>query len=430
VHGQGATQVHASDLTLDKFIDAKTLADAATLPRTTGVPNTVLLTGANGWLGRFLMLEWLERLSQTGGKLITVVRGRDAAEATKRLARAFDSGDPGLLRRFRELAADHLEVLAGDIGEPDLGLDTATWDRLAHSVDLIVHPAALVNHVLPYSQLFGPNVVGTAELIRLAITDRIKPITYLSTVGVAMTVDTFAEDGDIREISPVRAIDDTYANGYGNSKWAGEVLLREAHDLCGLPVAVFRCDWILAHTRYTGQLNLPDAFTRLIFSLLATGIAPRSFYETDAEGNRSRAHYDGLPVDFVAEAITALGVQADEGFHSYDVMNPYDDDVSLDTFVDWLIDAGHKIQRIDDYADWLARFETALRALPDRQQSVLPLLNAYAKPEKPIRGAIAPTEVFHAAVRAAKVGADKDIPHLSRQLIDKYVSDLQHLGAI
>jgi fatty acid CoA ligase FadD9 len=38
--------------------------------------------------------------------------------------------------------------------------------------------------------------------------------------------------------------------------------------------------------------------------------------------------------------------------------------------------------------------------------------------------------VFHAAVRAAKVGADKDIPHLSRQLIDKYVSDLQHLGVI
>ncbi|WP_415630225.1 hypothetical protein, partial [Mycobacteroides abscessus] len=24
------------------------------------------------------------------------------------------------------------------------------------TVDVIVHPAALVNHVLPYSQLFGP----------------------------------------------------------------------------------------------------------------------------------------------------------------------------------------------------------------------------------------------------------------------------------
>jgi fatty acid CoA ligase FadD9 len=443
VHGQGATAVRASDLTLDKFIDAETLAGAKNLSRTTdshsrvassGEPDTVLLTGANGWLGRFLTLEWLDRLSQTGGKLVTIVRGRDAAEARSRLEKVFDSGDPELVQRFRELAADHLEVLAGDIGEPNLGLDSATWNRLADSVDLVVHPAALVNHVLPYGQLFGPNVVGTAELIRLAITTRIKPITYLSTVAVAMTVPPgeFDEDGDIRSVSPVRPIDQTYANGYANSKWAGEVLLREAHDLCGLPAAVFRSDMILAHTQYTGQLNVPDAFTRLIFSLVSTGIAPRSFYQTDAAGNRPRAHYDGLPVDFVAESITTLGKQVTERFRSFDVMNPYDDGVSLDVFVDWLIRAGHKIRRIDDYNDWLARFETALKALPEkqRQHSLLPLLHAYQQPDKPLRGAAGPTEVFHAAVRAAKIGADKDIPQVSAPLIRKYVTDLQELGLL
>ncbi|MBV8347121.1 MAG: thioester reductase domain-containing protein, partial [Mycolicibacterium sp.] len=432
VHGRDVVEIRASDLTLDKFIDDATLAQAGTLPRTTGEPHTVLLTGANGWLGRFLALEWLERLSQSGGTLVAIVRGRDTAQARARLERAFDSGDARLLRRFRELAADHLEVVAGDVGEAHLGLPESDWNRLASTVDLIVHPAALVNHVLPYDQLFGPNVVGTAELIRLAITARIKPITYLSTVAVAMTVDPkeFREDGDIREISPVRPLDDTYANGYANSKWAGEVLLSEAHDLCGLPVAVFRADMILAHSTYAGQLNVPDAFTRLIFSLLATGIAPRSFYETDAAGNRPGAHYDGLPVDFVAEAITTLGLQNTDSFHSFDVMNPYDDGISLDTFVDWLIDSGQRIARIDDYQQWLSRFETVLRALPEkaRQHSVLPLLHAYAKPEKPIRGAIAPTEVFHAAVRTAKVGPDKDIPHLSAQLIDKYVSDLRYVG--
>jgi fatty acid CoA ligase FadD9 len=434
VHGEGATEVRASDLTLDKFIDEATLSAAPTLPRIAGAPRTVLLTGANGWLGRFLTLEWLERLSATGGRLITVVRGGDADAARDRLEKAFDSGDPELLRHFRELADDHLEVIAGDIGEPNLGLDPATWNRLARAVDLIVHPAALVNHLLPYGQLFGPNVVGTAELIRLAITERVKPVTYLSTVAVAMSVDpaNFVEDGDIRIVSPVRPIDDSYANGYANSKWGGEVLLREAHDLCGLPVAVFRSDMILAHTRYAGQLNVPDAFTRLIVSLLATGVAPRSFYQPDADGNRSRAHYDGLAVDFVAEAITTLGAQVTHGYRSFDVMNPYDDGVSLDTFVDWLIGAGERIQRIDDHGEWLERFETALRALPEkqRQQSVLPLLSAYAKPEMPVLGAIAPTEVFHAAVRAAEVGADKDIPHVTASLIDKYVADLQRLGLL
>ena len=33
----------------------------------------------------------------------------------------------------------------------------------------------------------------------------------------------------------------------------------------------------------------------MMLSLAATGIAPGSFYELDAEGNRQRAHYDGLP---------------------------------------------------------------------------------------------------------------------------------------
>jgi fatty acid CoA ligase FadD9 len=438
VHGADATEIRAAELTLDKFIDAATLAAASSLPSATGEPHTVLLTGANGYLGRFLCLDWLQRLAETDGKLICIVRGGDPQAATERLEAVFDSGDARLLARFRELAADRLEVVVGDIGEPNLGLDQASWDRLAQTVDSIVHPAALVNHILPYDQLFGPNVVGTAELIRLAITSRIKPITYLSTVAVALSVDPaeFLEDGDIRDVSPVRPIDDSYANGYANSKWAGEVLLREAYDLCRLPVAVFRSDMILAHSRYAGQLNVPDAFTRLILSLLATGVAPRSFYQTDAAGNRPGAHYDGLPVDFVAESITTLGEQcattASWGFRSFDVMNPHDDGVSLDVFVDWLIDAGHHIQRIDDYAEWLARFETALRALPEkqRQHSILPLLDAYRKPQQPLRGAPAPTEVFRDAVRAAKIGADEDIPHLPASLIDKYVDDLEHLGLL
>lgn len=438
VHGRDATEVHARDLTLDKFIDAETLSAADQLPRPAREVRTVLLTGATGFLGRYLALEWLERMALVDGTVICLVRAKDDAAARKRLDDTFDSGDAALLAHYRELAAEHLEVLAGDKGEADLGLSQEVWQRLADTVDLIVDPAALVNHVLPYSQLFGPNALGTAELIRLALTSRVKPFTYVSTIGVGAGIEPgrFNEDEDIRVASPTRVVDDSYANGYGNSKWAGEVLLREAHDLCGLPVAVFRCDMILADTTYAGQLNLPDMFTRMMLSLVATGIAPKSFYELDADGNRQRAHYDGLPVEFVAEAISALGAQAvsesGAGFATFHVMNPYDDGIGLDEFVDWLIEAGYRIDRIDDYAAWLQRFETAVRALPERtrQYSLLPLLHNYQRPSYPISGSIAPTDRFRAAVQDAKIGPDKDIPHVTPAVIVKYATDLELLGLL
>jgi fatty acid CoA ligase FadD9 len=240
------------------------------------------------------------------------------------------------------------------------------------------------------------------------------------------------EDVDIRSASPSRSIDETYASGYATSKWAGEVLLREAYDLCGLPVAVFRSDMILAHSRYSGQLNVPDMFTRLILSLVATEIAPRSFYQLDAAGNPQRAHYDGLPADFTAEAIDTLGGDIRDGYRTYNVLNTHDDGVSLDTFVDWLIAAGNRIERIDDYGQWLTRFESAMQSLPDHQRrnSLLPLMNAYARPGEATHGTEMPAQKFRAAVQSAGIGPGGDVPHITEALIDKYVSDLRQLGLL
>ncbi|MFJ5049057.1 carboxylic acid reductase [Streptomyces sp. NPDC088719] len=429
VHGAHRTEVRAADLTLEKFLDARTLAAAPPRPRPDDDVRTVLLTGATGYLGRFLCLEWLERLAPSGGRLVCLVRGSDATAAARRLDQAFDSGDAALLRRYRKAAGKALEVLAGDIGEPRLGLAEDTWRELAHTVDLIVHPAALVNHLLPYGELFGPNVVGTAEVIRLALTTRLKPVNHVSTVAVChgTPAETADENADIRATSPVRTIGQGYADGYATSKWAGEVLLREAHERFGVPVAVFRSDMVLAHSAYSGQLNVPDVLTRLLLSLVATGIAPGSFYRAGA-----RAHYDGLPVDFTAEAIVALGAPITEGHRTFNVLNPHDDGVSLDTFVDWLIEAGHPIRRIDDHGAWITRFTAALRALPEnhRRHSLLPLLGAYAEPGEGAPGSLLPAGRFHAAVREARVGPEQDIPRVSPDLIRKYVTDLRALGLL
>nr|BFD86792.1 thioester reductase domain-containing protein [Streptomyces sp. Xyl84] len=429
VHGAGATHVHAKDLTLDRFLDARLLDATRELPRPTGEPRHVLLTGASGYLGRFLTLEWLQRLAPVDGRLTVVVRGRDAVSARRRLTDAYGSADAELTHTFKTLADGHLEVLAGDIAEPGLGLQEADRERLAADVDLIVHAGALVNHVLPYDHLFEANVVGTAEVIRLALTTKLKPVTYISSVAVSTSPagDPLDEDCDVRTELPVQPVDDGYAGGYATSKWAGEVLLREAHELHGLPVTVFRSNMILAHSRYAGQLNVPDMFSRLLFSVLATGLAPRSFYRTDGDG-AARPHYDGLPVDFTAASVAALG-GATSGYRTYSLVNPHDDGVCLDTFVDWLAADGHGIERITDYDDWLVRLEAALRALPEsqRQHSVLPLLHGYRTPERPYPGSVIPSARFQAAVRRTGVGTAHDIPHLSPGLIRKYATDLQPL---
>ncbi|OMB87914.1 non-ribosomal peptide synthetase [Mycolicibacterium conceptionense] len=443
VHGTEAGEVYARDLTLDKFIDGTTLRTARALPRPNGQVQTVLLTGATGFLGRYLLLDWLKRLRRVDDTVICLVRADSDEEAYRRLEATFDT-DPVLLRHFRELAAERLEVIAGDKGEPNLGLDEERWRQLAERVDLIVDSAAFVNSVLPYRELFGPNVVGTAELIRFALTTKLKPYNFVSTSDVGRQIEPskFTEDADIRVASPVRTVDAGYANGYGNSKWAGEVLLREAHDLCDLPVAVFRSGMIMADPAYAGQLNLTDTVSRMVLSIVATGVAPESFYRLGDDGRRQRAHFDGLPVDFVAEAITTLGWEvarsASAGFETYHVMNPHDDGIGIDTYIDWLIEAGYPIQRVSDFGEWLQRFEAGLKALPERQRqgSVLQMLTLLQQqggeleaPE-PTQGSYAPADRFRAAVRRAKVGAANDIPRVTPEVILKYVTDLQSLGML
>src|ERR1700758_870415 len=73
VHGRDAVEVHAGDLTLDKFIDPTTLTAAPTLLPPSAETRTVLLTGATGFLGRYLALEWLERMDLADGTLICLV---------------------------------------------------------------------------------------------------------------------------------------------------------------------------------------------------------------------------------------------------------------------------------------------------------------------------------------------------------------------
>ena len=127
VHGRDATEVHARDLTLDKFIDEATLAAAPSLPRPSREVRTVLLTGATGFLGRYLALQWLERMALVDGKVICLVRAKSDEDARAPAGRDVrQRRSQSCSSTTGRLAADHLEVLAGDKGEANLGLDAQT----------------------------------------------------------------------------------------------------------------------------------------------------------------------------------------------------------------------------------------------------------------------------------------------------------------
>ncbi|WP_280502294.1 hypothetical protein, partial [Nocardia farcinica] len=76
--------------------------------------------------------------------------------------------------------------------------------------------------------------------------------------------------------------------------------------------------------------------------------------------------------------------------------------------------------------------ETALHALPEQQRkhSVLPLLHAYRRPSPALAGSALPAGQFLAAVRAAGPALGGDVPHLSPELIAKYVRDLRLRGLL
>lgn len=182
---------------------------------------------------------------------------------------------------------------------------------------------------------------------------------------------------------------------------------------------------ILAHSHYEGQLNVPDMFTRLIASMINTGMAPASFYQPDEQ---QLPHYDGLPVDFTAASIVTLANNNVDRYLTYNLVNPHRDGISLDTIVDWLIDSGLNIDRIINYDDWLMKFETAMNALSAdlRSRSFLPLLFGIKKTQQVIPGSAITSDRFSDDLKELSL----TIPSVTPELIRKYVSDLRQLNMI
>ncbi|MGB1158755.1 MAG: thioester reductase domain-containing protein [Porticoccaceae bacterium] len=430
IHGKQAQQVCAKDLKLENFIDLQDLQKTGSAESPVADAKTVLLTGANGFLGHIACIDWLEKLAVTGGTLICLIRATDDHTARQRLDEAFKDLDPDLESRYLTLAKNHLQVLAGDISEPNLGLKSEHYRELVRRVDRICHVAALVNHRFHYEHLFRPNVVGTAEIIRLALTERLKPIDFVSSEAVYPLLEG---DGPTTEDAPLLGkikLSDRYAMGYGVSKWAGEQLLQQASEKFNLPVSVFRGDMMLPHQTHKGQINPADMFTRLLFSVIATGLAPYSFYQLSSNQLKQSAHYDGTPVDVVSAVLIGSAEKLHAGYRVFNISNYHvEDNCSLDAFVDWVESAGYPVTRVNDHAEWLVRFEDKLNNLPEAQRklSALEILDAYRHP-LPVAHRSVGCIGFKKLLKNLSIGPE--VPHLTETYVHKCIDDMRLLKLI
>ncbi|MDD5665656.1 MAG: NAD-dependent epimerase/dehydratase family protein [Candidatus Omnitrophota bacterium] len=159
----------------------------------------IFITGATGFIGRFLLSELFTR----GYKNITVL-----ARPTSNL---------GLLK------AKDIQIILADI------TDKASLDNIKGSYDIVFHCAGFVND--GNEKILGNvNIRGTENICKWALECRVKKLVYLSSVAV----NSGNTQIPLTEDMPYKA-----TNRYGFSKLEAEKIALRYRDI-GLPMAILR----------------------------------------------------------------------------------------------------------------------------------------------------------------------------------------------
>lgn len=293
---------------------------------------TILLTGATGYLGAFILSDLLKT---TSARVICLVRFNDPDEDDQAMGIARLRRNLLDLGLWKDSMLDRIEVLPGNLARKQIGLASDEFEDLATRIQVIIHSAATVNLVYPYASLRSSNVNGTKEIIRLAGQSG-ATLQYISTNGVLPpSADSWSEESMIE----VDDVPDRLVDGYGQTKWVAEKLIHDACDR-GLPVRILRLGTISGHST-SGSTNPYDLFTALIVESLHLGYAP------DIKGWRAEM----TPVDFVSKAIITLSNNTEitqRVFHIGD-SNPVD----TQNLFGHLHELGYPTEKLP-WEDWVA----------------------------------------------------------------------------
>ena len=263
-----------------------------------GEPRVVLLTGATGFLGAYVLADLLDKRRNLVQKVYVHVRANDAGSAQRRLRDAL--AGRGLWREAWEQEG-RVQAVVGDLSKPHLGLNDADWAHLAKEVHVIVHNGALVHWVYPYSKLRAANVLSTMAVMRLANEGRPKSVAFVSSTSALDTEyyirfsDTSAQG--VLESDSLDGSASDLKSGYGQSKWVAERLLMAAASR-GLAAVIIRPGYVVGDSK-TAVTNTDDFLFRLIKGSAQLGLIP--------DMNNT---INMVPVDHVARVTSLAGLAA------------------------------------------------------------------------------------------------------------------------
>ncbi|CAZ85576.1 unnamed protein product [Tuber melanosporum] len=284
-----------TDYSADAREIAKTLPGSFLAVKTPVLGGNVFLTGATGFLGVYLLRELLSRSNPAIGKVFVHVRAKNADAAMERVVgscEAYGVWDP--------LWGNRIVAVVGELGSERLGLSEAEWGTLTEEVDVIIHNGAQVHWVYPYTKLKPANVTGTVDALQLCATGKPKSFAFISSTSVldsdhyVRLSDSILETGGVGvpESDDLGGSAQGLRTGYGQSKWVGEYIVREAGRR-GLDGCVIRPGYIVGDSK-SGVTNTDDFLIRMIKGCAQLGQMP-DIYNT----------VNMVPVDHVARVVVA-----------------------------------------------------------------------------------------------------------------------------
>ena len=259
--------------------------------------NSILLTGATGFIGVFLLKELL---FSTNAIIYCLVRDTSLEKAKKRLIEKMTQ-----YQLWNDIFDNRLNVVLGDLTLPYLGLAQNDFSKLSSIIDTIYHNGAWVNFTYPYQNLKSANVLGTQEILRFATYHRPKVIHHISTLYV------FSEK-DIENSLPSEIDMPTHFEqlklGYTKSKWVAEHIIELARER-NLNINIYRLGRISGEST-TGICQSNDFFWESMRLSLQIGYFPNTNF-----------HINLTPVDFACKAIIALS-RLQEKNKNFHILNP------------------------------------------------------------------------------------------------------------